>query len=1031
MLVKRLIALALGMAMLALLLTGCGERATPEPTPTPLPPTATPLPPTPIPTPEPTATPTPLSAQAILQAAFDATQSGSSYRFDMDMEMTMSGPDVGEDIPLTMRFQGDVVPPDNVQGAMTMSVNDVDVETQMVMIGDQIYVLNPLTNQWQISNQSSTAFNPEDLTMNPEDVEDLTLVGETTVEDTAVYHLTGRALLPFTFEAPLGDVEADMRVEYWIGIDDLRMVRAVVEGDFEFSGGIEASAAMSMTMYMYDYGAPIEIVAPEVPDAAMLDLPGVGAIPIEPRLLAPLAEDTPEGHIQRGLDSLADGRTGLALAHFDRALALQPGWPEALLYRGAAQAIDGDMDLAFADLDQAIAAEPERADAYALRAWAHLRGAFREEVELADALELARPDVARALELDPELAAAQSLQATLDAFAALVLYDSDPEQAIDDFEKAMSDLSAVMGNAPDQATGIYLALASTLFGLKAQEPAWLYETADEAEAQLADDAGDFTAYANRGLARMVLGSQVAPSVQTLQGAGSDLLATIALLHARIPELADPAGGPLQAAHIWDLQEGAYTAGTLYSQAFFNENPQLFPEFTRMLTSYAELRDLMGEAIDDPIIFSVAFSPDGRQIATLGESGPSYLRIWDAESGEKQLGVELGLDGRVLATTLGNLAYSPDGKAIVVAYTNPVARVLDAQSGQVLLELVHDQAIDSAAFSPDGATIATVDPAAAAPVLWDAVSGAKLMTMTVESDVDTVAFSPDGALLAGGGEQVHLWDVATGEIIATLPGDAMFYLAAPAFSPDGALLAVPGYPVRVVDVPGVTEVYTIPLDAHTVAFSPDGSRLATAGVQAAGVWDAASGELIFLAGHPSGVDAIAWSPDGSRLVTGGTDGRFRVWDAETGAELSSTFAATIWWDDSAAGEVQVEIIELPASAAPSQPAATPLPTPSSPEAQRGLALFTAQGCSACHGTPGGGGLVGPDLAVVAAAAAQRDPALTAEEYLRQSITDPDAIIAPLCPVGVCPQGIMPHGFGDSLTPEELDDLVAYLLSLEQE
>jgi mono/diheme cytochrome c family protein len=216
----------------------------------------------------------------------------------------------------------------------------------------------------------------------------------------------------------------------------------------------------------------------------------------------------------------------------------------------------------------------------------------------------------------------------------------------------------------------------------------------------------------------------------------------------------------------------------------------------------------------------------------------------------------------------------------------------------------------------------------------------------------------------------------------------------------------------------------------VAFSPDGSRLATAGVQAAGVWDASNGELIFLAGHPIGVDSIAWSPDGRRLATGGSDGRFRVWDAETGAELSSTFAATIWWDDSAAGEVQVETTEAPSFSRPSEPAPVALATPSSAEAQRGLAAFTAQGCIGCHGAPGAGGVVGPDLAGVATAAAQRDPALTAEEYLRQAIIDPDATIAPLCSGNDCPQGIMPHAYRDSLTQAELEDLVAYLLSLEQ-
>ena len=81
--------------------------------------------------------------------------------------------------------------------------------------------------------------------------------------------------------------------------------------------------------------------------------------------------------------------------------------------------------------------------------------------------------------------------------------------------------------------------------------------------------------------------------------------------------------------------------------------------------------------------------------------------------------------RVIATTHGNLAYSPDGTKVVAAYTNPVARVVDAQSGEVILELAHDKSIHSVAFSPDGKRILTVDPDAAAPVLWDAETGDKL------------------------------------------------------------------------------------------------------------------------------------------------------------------------------------------------------------------------------------------------------------------------------------------------------------------
>ena len=41
-------------------------------------------------------------------------------------------------------------------------------------------------------------------------------------------------------------------------------------------------------------------------------------------------------------------------------------------------------------------------------------------------------------------------------------------------------------------------------------------------------------------------------------------------------LADSAGGPLQVARIWDLQEAAYTSGNLYAQIFFTRKPSAVP-----------------------------------------------------------------------------------------------------------------------------------------------------------------------------------------------------------------------------------------------------------------------------------------------------------------------------------------------------------------------------------------------------------------------------------------------------------------------
>jgi hypothetical protein len=55
---------------------------------------------------------------------------------------------------------------------------------------------------------------------------------------------------------------------------------------------------------------------------------------------------------------------------------------------------------------------------------------------------------------------------------------------------------------------------------------------------------------------------------------------------------------------------------------------------------------------------------------------------------------------------------------------------------------------------------------------------------------------------------------------------------------------------------------------------------------------------------------------------------------------------------------------------------------------------------------------------------RLPGLTAEAYLRQSILKPDACVAPGFPAGV-----MYPNFEKTLTDRELNDLVAFLLSLQ--
>jgi len=88
------------------------------------------------------------------------------------------------------------------------------------------------------------------------------------------------------------------------------------------------------------------------------------------------------------------------------------------------------------------------------------------------------------------------------------------------------------------------------------------------------------------------------------------------------------------------------------------------------------------------------------------------------------------------------------------------------------------------------------------------------------------------------------------------------------------------------------------------------------------------------------------------------------------------------------------------------------------------LGSNAGCITCHSLDPDTRLVGPSMAGVALRAGSRIPGLRAEDYLRQSILEPSAFV-----VDGFEDGKMPADWEETLTPEELEALVAYLLTLQ--
>ena len=101
----------------------------------------------------------------------------------------------------------------------------------------------------------------------------------------------------------------------------------------------------------------------------------------------------------------------------------------------------------------------------------------------------------------------------------------------------------------------------------------------------------------------------------------------------------------------------------------------------------------------------------------------------------------------------------------------------------------------------------------------------------------------------------------------------------------------------------------------------------------------------------------------------------------------------------------------------QPTPTPTPTLAPDTGPTAQQLFVGT-CASCHAIDGlSTGAVGPDLTGIGAR--------TDAAYIRQSILDPNAVIADACPSGACPPGVMPSSFGEVLSEMEIEALVDFL------
>jgi WD40 repeat protein len=244
---------------------------------------------------------------------------------------------------------------------------------------------------------------------------------------------------------------------------------------------------------------------------------------------------------------------------------------------------------------------------------------------------------------------------------------------------------------------------------------------------------------------------------------------------------------------------------------------------------------------------------------------------------------------LLVGDASTVVVSPDGSVIVTGNRDGSISTW-SETGMSLAADVpgHEKAIEEMDFTPDGRSLLSVGDDSAV-LLWDLSDPSDIpapseLGTTSGAPAWSVTVSPDGATAASASEDgsIDLWDLQSQTPIDRT--DLAFDTITASFSPDGDLLMIGN---------GLGEV---------TGLAADDLAIVVPTFQA----------------HGSDVWEIEFTEDGSRFATVSSDGRVRVWDAETTELLDEPFARTAFvaqgglviGDAVVAGDEQGRLLEAP-------------------------------------------------------------------------------------------------------------------------